>query len=75
MVITASPILSDSEMSDLGISAVSGFPKSENNAEGYVPPAIHAGFRLLSGDVQFSLATTIALRVAITMDGAVGFVF
>jgi len=75
MVITASPILSESAMNDLGIAPVSGFPKSENNAEGYVPPALHAGFRLLSGDVQFSLATTIALRVAVTMDGAIGFVF
>lgn len=73
--IRAQPRLDADELDELGIDAVSGFRSSDNFTEGFARPSLHVGLRLLSGDVQFLLGSTVVPNVLSSVSAGIGYVY
>jgi len=76
--INASPNINATAQESLGVARVSSFPEKSANGEatpGFTPVEIHAGFRILSGDVQVLVAGSYAVGLIPSLSTGVGYVF
>jgi hypothetical protein len=73
--IRATPRLDESTLEDLGIAAVSGFTNAPEYTEGYAPGVVHLGMRIVSGDAQFLLGSSIAPNATATVTAGLGYVY
>ncbi|MFT5681355.1 MAG: hypothetical protein ACI8RZ_002261 [Myxococcota bacterium] len=73
--IRATPRLDESTLEEWGISEVSGFSKSDAFAEGYNPIGIHLGTRILSGDFQILMGSTISPSAGLSLSAGLGYAY
>lgn len=74
-VINARPTLSSEEQESLGVRAVSGFSGKDSYTDGYLPAAIHLGYRILSGPFQIQMSGAWAPNALPMLNSAVGFAY
>jgi hypothetical protein len=76
--INAVPTLDTELQQEIGVRAVSGFKSKDHYVDGFRPATLSLGGRVLSGDVQMSLAGTLTTtkdRATPTIEVGLGYVF
>jgi hypothetical protein len=74
-VINARPLMDIDEQQSLGVRAVSGFKSKDSHVEGYVPGAVHLGYRLQSGAFQLLMSAAWAPNALPMLNTGVGYVY
>lgn len=74
-VINARPMLSPTEQESLGVRAVSGFRGKDSYTDGYLPAAIHLGYRIQSGPFQIQMAGAWAPNAVPMLNTAIGYAY
>jgi len=74
--IKATPVLSPDRLAELGIGPLSAKKKDAASYEpGMRQVYLHAGVRIVSGDVAFRLGATVPTKAAPTLDTSIGYTF
>ena len=74
-VINARPTLSGEEQESLGVRAVSGFRGKDSYTDGYLPAAVHLGYRIQSGPFQIQMSGAWAPNALPMLNTAIGYAY
>ena len=75
VAINARPMLSTEEQESLGVRAVSGFRSKDSHTDGFLPAAVHLGYRILSGPFQIQMSGAWAPNALPMINTAVGYAY